>query len=324
MTAFLPARVRGPMARESRMKSSLSPNGLYALALARRGYRVLPCCWPDVQGRCACLKRHTDRKEVGKAPLTHRGAKNASTNAPVTSSWWQRNPEANVAIALAPTLLMLDPDSDDARAECYRNGVPDTLTRISRNNAFIFKAPPGLGNVQLTHKGTSGAIDILNGYCLVYGTHRTGARIFLENPAIPPVLAPAWVLEWIGQSRRETPLPIEFGPDDPPVQLTAGGLEWWRGERTVSGPDGEIDRSATLFQIGLALGRANASAATIVEALAERDAALCYEKYSARKDANTRYAEIAQRVIVGQRAGRRPILPNGHRPQRLTNWEVRG
>jgi len=276
---------------------SLAENARYARALARRGYSVIPCCWPDANGGCACPRNHRDLKEVGKAPLTPRGVLDATTNPAVIQQRWRRTPNANVSIGLWPDYIMLDPDSDEARAECYRYGVPDTLTRYSRNKAFIFRAPEGLGHVRLIHKGESRAIDILNGYCVVFGTHRTGARVFLENPTLEPAPAPHWVLEWIEKHRREGPAPVEFPLDDPPVRLSETGLEWWRGLRAVKGPNGEIDRSATLFHIGLLLVRANASPGAIAEALAERDQALCYDKYTGRKDAATRYGEIAARAV---------------------------
>ena len=209
---------------------------------------------------------------------------------------------------LGPNYLMLDPDSDEARKECYSLGVPETLTRYSRNKAFVFASPQGLGNILLTHKGESGAIDILNGYCLVYGTHRTSDRIFLEIPTFKPTAAPTWMLEWIERFRSEAPTPIEFTTDDPPVYLNEGGLEWWHGERVITGANGETDRSATLFQIGLALARGNAGGQVIANALAERDEALCLNKYSGRKDASVRYTEIARRVIsVRSQTGRSPI-----------------
>ena len=85
-------------------------------------------------------------------------------------------------------------------------------------------------------------------------------------------------------------------------------VAWWGEHPARTGHDGHTDRSATLFQTGLPLARANASHQAIAAALAERDESLCFEKYTGRKDAVTRYAEIAQRVIVErQQAGRGPV-----------------
>jgi len=304
------------------MELNLSQNGLYALALARRGYRVLACCWPDAQGRCACGWGHgSNPKQVGKAPRVRSGVNAATTTAQTLRYWWGETPQANVAIALAPDYIMLDPDSADARAECYKHGVPDTLTRISRNKAFIFTAPTGIGRVQLTHKGESGAIDILNGYCVVFGAHRTGDRIFLENPLITPAPCPKWMLDWIERYRTEArPVP-ELDPGAPPVRLDAEELQWWTGRKTVQSSDGEVDRSATLFTIGIVLARANASVEAIAEALAERDATLGYGKYSERQDGPLRYREIAAHVMEKRTANQRPKARPG-RPSDYIRREV--
>jgi hypothetical protein len=56
-----------------------------------------------------------------------------------------------------------------------------------------------------------------------------------------------------------------------------------------------IDRSETLFQLGIKLSKANASYHTIVDALAERDEALSYDKYTDRKD-ELEYHRIAEKV----------------------------
>jgi Bifunctional DNA primase/polymerase, N-terminal len=75
-----------------------------ALAYATAGWPVSPCR-PDVNpcpgpGRCAC-----------KAPLTGHGFRDATTDAAVIAAWWDRWPDANVAIATgAPGPDVLDVD----------------------------------------------------------------------------------------------------------------------------------------------------------------------------------------------------------------------
>lgn len=99
--------------------------------------------------------------------------------------------------------------------------------------------------------------------------------------------------------------------------------KWWAGEKTVPGLDGYIDRSATLFNIGLVLAGANASPETIVAALGDRDEALGYAKYSERKDADVRYADIAGRAVSVQKAQhRRHTRPSC--PNRGPAWQVCG
>ena len=261
---------------------------------------MLPCCWPDDQSRCACPRQHSDPKEVGKAPLTHHGVKDASDSRSTIETWWGQCPQANVAIALSPDYIMLDPDAPEALKEVYGLGVPETLTRISRNRAFLFAAPHDLGHVQITHKGESGAIDILNGYCLVFGRHRNGDSVFLENPIITPVPAPPWILEWVAKYRSVSLPPPDLEPDAPPVRLGPEDMKWWRGGKAVRGTGDGIDRSATLFSLGLILARANATVGTIIAALEDRDQVLGYAKYAERKDAMVRYADIAAKAVAAQ------------------------
>lgn len=94
---------------------TLSQNVKYALALAlaRHGYKVIPCCWPNPDGRCGCGWHHPER-QVGKAPRVAAGVRAASSRTATIWQWWKETPQANVALALAPNLLMLDPDSPEA------------------------------------------------------------------------------------------------------------------------------------------------------------------------------------------------------------------
>jgi hypothetical protein len=83
----------------------------------------------------------------------------------------------------------------------------------------------------------------------------------------------------VGPSR---PAPDDIGDTEPPVRLDAAGLAWWRGERSAAKEDGSVDRSETLWGIARALWAGGASAGTVAAALAERDAALGYGRYTDR------------------------------------------
>ncbi|MDP9365918.1 MAG: hypothetical protein M3Q10_17150, partial [Chloroflexota bacterium] len=91
--------------------------------------------------------------------------------------------------------------------------------------------------------------------------------------------------------------------DLPPVVLDAEGMATWRGERPKRTPDGGVDRSASLPKIGRALYDAGATRPTIERALAERDEALGWRKYTDRRDAAEQYAAV---VDLLEREGRRP------------------
>ena len=139
----------GTMEDKSKQQDTI---GDYALRLAGKGYNVLPLCWPTKDGKCACGRQH-DTKNVGKAPLSTKGVKNATTDENKIRGWWKRWAEANVGIALAPSnLVMVDPDSPEALAEVEGLGLQPTLTRESRNTAFLYRVPEGTPTIRTTVK----------------------------------------------------------------------------------------------------------------------------------------------------------------------------
>jgi RepB DNA-primase N-terminal domain len=86
--------------------------------------------------------------------------------------------------------------------------------------------------------------------------------------------------------------------DEPPIVLDPQAARVWRGEEPKAKEDtGEIDKSATLMKIGRALFDAGANKRVIVDALAERDRALGFEKYSSNRDGGRReYERIADKL----------------------------
>jgi P4 family phage/plasmid primase-like protien len=78
---------------------------------------------------------------------------------------------------------------------------------------------------------------------------------------------------------------------EPPVPLGAGALAVWRGERPKrKGEGGEVDRSASIFEIGRVLVRAGLNPAWLPPILAERDRALGWGVYLARPQEYERIA----------------------------------
>lgn len=89
-----------------------------ALAYAARGWPVLPVWWP-IDGRCACGRRGCDKP--GKhpiGPLVPHGVKDASSDPSVIRGWFDRYPDANVAVATgeASGFDVLDVDGDEGKA----------------------------------------------------------------------------------------------------------------------------------------------------------------------------------------------------------------
>jgi hypothetical protein len=169
--------------------------------------------------------------------------------------------------------------------------------------AYIYLANDDTPQKRLIHWGESNKIDLLSdGYLVVHGKHQSGREVYLEGDDI--ALLPPWVSNAL-HSKVETTVEIPEVPNDaPPVVLSATGGDIWYGRVAVDSKDGRvraidqvssIDRSETLFQLGIKLSKANASYHTIVDALAERDEALGYDKYTDRKD-ELEYHRIAEKI----------------------------
>lgn len=105
-----------------------------ALGYAERGWAVFPVNWVHRDtGFCSCGNPHC--KDTGKHPLTWNGVKDASLDAEQVREWWQRWPEANIAVACgrASDLIVIDCDRGDTEEEdgereflrwCSSFGVP--------------------------------------------------------------------------------------------------------------------------------------------------------------------------------------------------------
>jgi len=275
----------------------------------------MPTCWP-LDGRCACPGSH-EGHNIGKAPigqLAPHGVDDATTDAATVSRWWSQYPLANVSVALAPAgLLMVDPDSGMARADAHKRGLGLSIVRRSRNDAYLFTAPDGCPAARVIHDGPSGALDVLSdGYAIVHGTHASGAAIELDE-AHPLGTAPAWAVEMVTRKATEKDdralrtaeraTGATAGGTEPPVRLHPRGLQRWRGE-LVQTTGGRTDTSDSLFFLGLDLAECNATHSAIVAALAERDVALGWRKYTDRADADERYDEIADKAIAREDAQR--------------------
>lgn len=294
-----------------------------ALALARLGVPVLPCCWPTATGACGCGRGHRVN-EIGKAPLTARAHLDASQDENIIRTWWKRWPLANVSVALAPSgLVMVDPDSPEAEAEAQDLGLPVTLVRRSRMTAYLYRRPDGCPLARAVHKGTSDQIDVLSdGYCVLHGTHKESMAVFVQDLTVEPADAPEWVVQILKDALAKTRAPRPTpDPNGPPVRLSERGRRLWRGDlvfdkgsKEVASEGADVNRSASLFRIALVLKGAGATERTLMDALAERDAAL-FSKFSERRDGGAaEYVRITEKVLAGPEHRARLLGVNGHKP----------
>jgi hypothetical protein len=111
----------------------------------------------------------------------------------------------------------------------------------------------------------------------------------------------AWDPEVIDQAIPELPEPVRRdrrngAAVEPPVELGPAARAVYRGEKPKPKDGGGIDRSGSLVKIGRELYDAGATRPAIVAALAERDEALGWHKYTGRADADSRYHEIVDEL----------------------------
>jgi hypothetical protein len=146
--------------------------------------------------------------------------------------------------------------------------------------------------------------DLLSdGYIVAPPSVTTGPYVFLS--ALQPVgelpIAPPWATSMLREEGKRRATAATLPPvanDEPPVRLSDAALAWWTGEQRIHKRNDEVDRSETIWAIGMELAKANASPGTIAAALAERDTALGLNWCTGRQDANVRYIETARRCVA--------------------------
>lgn len=280
-----------------------------ALAYAARSWAVFPLHTPH-EGLCSCGKASC--RTPGKHPRFHKellphGALSASTDEATIRAWWRKWPDANVGLAPEVAgLVSVSSDSAEWAVTFRERGLPPTACIRSGGGPdhlhWLYRRPPNCpkGRINKSHE-----YDIIAKGVVVLppSLHPSGARYVWEatpDGAADLPYCPQWAVEMLHSQAsvgRPSAPPLAFG-GEPPVRLPPGALRWWNGEECVRTPEGAVDRSTTLYDIGLMLASAGASATTIATALAERDRSLSYLKYSPRPEAGGKeYARIAQKAL---------------------------
>ncbi len=119
------------------------------------------------------------------------------------------------------------------------------------------------------------------------------------------LLAPVPELPLLRRAVETTPPAWGVPTDGPPVRLSERAQQVWAGATAKHTSDGRVDRSASLVQIARVLYDAGASRPQMVAALAERDVALGWEKYTSRRDAEEQYQRTVDVVERGAPTRRR-------------------
>lgn len=273
-----------------------------ALALAKKGVHILPCCWA-VDGNCACPFKHTGH-DIGKAPLTKRGVNDSSNSIRQVFDWWQQYPLANIAIDLGRSeLLDVAPDAPEWDKRFHEWGLPETASFQSGggegHNHYLYRRPQ---DTPLININRPDEYDIQpRGYSVAPGSVHQSGRAYqwvtdftwrdVEDLPYPP----EWALEMVQQRQAEKEARGEDAGDldvsnaIPRLDLLAAG-------DVALHDDGTLDRSRSLFIQGLRMAQKGATAEEIALTLAEIDRASGYEKYTYRRDARQRYDAIAKKV----------------------------
>lgn len=124
----------------------------HAVAIAKRGYRVLPLHWPIMNAltdyeRGACSCKSDDCKSIGKHPLNKDGSRGATSDLIQITAWWDRWPNANIGIATGHNVDVVDIDSDEGQAlfDDYvkRFGMPKHLEYVATGRGAHYYVTPG-------------------------------------------------------------------------------------------------------------------------------------------------------------------------------------
>jgi hypothetical protein len=165
-----------------------------ALAYARHGRRVFPC------------------RARSKAPATAHGKDDATVDIGLIRKWWDRTPEANVAIATgaASGLVVLDVDPrhggfdsiEDLEARFGR--LPETPVSLTGGGGThsVFQRPSIVTIPCRTNLGGFPGIDLKadGGYVIASPSIHPNGRRYEWSPALHPskvplAEAPGWLLE---------------------------------------------------------------------------------------------------------------------------------
>jgi hypothetical protein len=238
--------------------------------------------------------------------------KDSSAELSRIEEWFGMWPMANLGIDLSGAdLIDVAPDSPEWFEEFHRRGLrenaPSWQSGSGEGHAhYLFRRPADCPVHRLCRPDE---YDILsNGYSIVPPSANViGPYVWLTPlPAsledIPQ--APRWVVDMLQEAVQEPQHTTPGPPLDyrafpaPPVRLGPKGMGWWSGSQYCSKQGGEVDRSETLFTIGLCLASRGAPEDVVAAAVADRDRVLGYNKYSNRPDGgDLEYRRIAAKAL---------------------------
>ena len=245
---------------------------------------MLPLCWTDGDGECACGRGHAS-KGAGKVPLTPHGVKNATTNAELVDYWATKWPNANWGVACTAVTVM---DIDDAELAAQlkadaefiaQHFVVSTPRRGGLHLYLVEENPAQQSRVLSSQDGRRlGELQRGGRYVVGPGSRIAGRqyRALTNNPPAKVEDAEEWLAEMFErygvvlrrshQTEIQEWAPIEFeGVDaDASLERAIQSLQPERGKRLIAGlqqggdSEGQSSRSeadfaavSTLIEAGL-------------------------------------------------------------------------
>ena len=294
------------------------------LSYARLGIPVVPEQTPDPTAATRCDCRRDDCRKPGKHPRTMNGSKDATTHEATIRRWHYQWPHANLGTSLEMArLVIIGPDSPTWHAEFQQRGLVDGPVAKSgggKGHFHYYRRLPK--DVPATRICKPGKYDILatGNAILPPSLHASGNRYEWIVPITSlddvPDLEP-WACEMLREAAAKAvtvsgELSAPWGGGDPPVRLHRRGRQRFDGE-LVQIKDGNVDRSESLFFLGLDLAEGGADRGLVAAVLEERDAALGWNTYTSRGDKAIRYGEIAakavKRAVEREQAPRLQVVP---------------
>ncbi len=169
----------------------------YALAYARRGWKVFPLAVRNKvpliskeKGGKGCLDATTDREQIFK--------------------WWSANPSANIGIATGHSFFVLDIDpKNNGNLWLDTVEVPDTICQQTGSGGthYIFSGPPDIPN---SSSKIAPGVDIRGsgGYIVAPPSIHPNGKPYtwIDCEGIPldePTLSPVWLLNEAGKTKTQ-------------------------------------------------------------------------------------------------------------------------
>jgi hypothetical protein len=181
----------------------------YAIHYSGLGWEVFPAHTIKDSG-CSCRKANCT--SPGKHPRTQNGLKDATTDRSKILKWWNKNPDANIAIrtGIDSGLAVLDIDTKSNGFESLEtlentfDKLPESLTAVtgSKGNHILFAHP---GTLIKTRSNIVEGIDFRGdgGYIIAPPSlHASGNKYYWLNLETKLLDMPEWLIELVNDKGK--------------------------------------------------------------------------------------------------------------------------